>query len=96
MVVRSEVVFLGGRSGVGKSSVAYEMHAQLSAVGVRHCLIDGDNLGLAFPSPAERNLAARELDALGADRVRRVGTDGRAVADIAAEVVGLVGWVGGG
>lgn len=33
---RSEVLLIGGRSGVGKSSVALEMVEQLSAAGVRH------------------------------------------------------------
>ena len=61
---RSEVLFLGGRSGVGKTSVANEIHVQLSAAGVRHCLIEGDNLGLAFPPPWEHGLAERNLAAM--------------------------------
>ncbi|WP_306210150.1 adenylyl-sulfate kinase [Actinoplanes sp. RD1] len=65
--MRSEVLFLGGRSGVGKSSVGYEMHAQLSAAGVRHCLIEGDNLDLAFPAPGEHRLAERNLAAMWAN-----------------------------
>lgn len=59
------VLFLGGRSGVGKTSLALEIHAQLSAADVRHCLIEGDNLDQAWPVPwqqghelAEQNLAA--------------------------------------
>lgn len=171
MTTRSEVLFLGGRSGVGKSSVGNEMHQQLSAAAVRHCLIEGDNLDLAYPPPwehrlAERNLAAmwanyrelgyrrmiytntvsvrvadeltaamgddprvtavlltaddttarqrlalreigtafdwhversdlmaRELDRTTAGWVHRVPTDGRPVADIAAQIIGLTGWV---
>lgn len=59
----SELVLLGGRSGVGKTSVGIEMHAQLSAANVKHSMIDGDFLDLAYPAPwghdlAERNLAA--------------------------------------
>jgi hypothetical protein len=61
----SAVLFLGGRSGVGKSSLGAEIHAQLSAAEVRHCLIEGDNLDQAWPVPwqqghklAEQNLAA--------------------------------------
>jgi hypothetical protein len=38
----SEVVFIGGRSGVGKTNVGCEIHAQLSAAGIAHCVIDGD------------------------------------------------------
>ncbi len=164
------MLFLGGRSGVGKSSVGTEMHVQLSAAGVRHCLIEGDNLDLAYPPPwehglAERNLAAmwgnyrslgyrrliytntvsvrfvesltaamgdeprvtavlltagdltarrrlarreigtaleqhversdraaRELEELSPEWVRRVPTDGRPVAEIAAEIIELTGW----
>jgi hypothetical protein len=164
------VLFLGGRSGVGKSSVGYEIHERLSAADVRHCLIEGDNLDMAHPPPwehglAERNLAvmwanyralgyrrmvytntasvrlvdelttamgdgplvtavlltaddatarqrlgkreigtaldrhiersdlmARELEQTSPRWVHRVPTDGRPVADIAAQVIGLTGW----
>ncbi|MET0424739.1 MAG: adenylyl-sulfate kinase [Actinoplanes sp.] len=61
---RSEVLFLGGRSGVGKSSVGNEMHAQLSDAGIQHCLIEGDNLDLAYPPPWEHGLGARNLTAM--------------------------------
>ncbi len=170
MTTRSEALFIGGRSGVGKSSVGHEIHTQLSVAGVRHCLVEGDNLDMAFPPPwehglAERNLAAmwanyreldyrrmiytntvsvrftheltaamgdnprvvavmltasdvtarqrlaqreigtalerhiersdiaaRELERLSPAWVHRVATDGRTVADIAAEVIALTGW----
>ncbi len=62
---RSQVVFIGGRAGVGKSAVAGEMLHQLARADVQHCLIEGDNLDLAHPTPweqghplAEMNLAA--------------------------------------
>jgi hypothetical protein len=58
---RSEAVFLGGRSGAGKSSVGYEIHAQLSAARVQHCLIEGDNLDMAYPPPWEHGLAEQNL-----------------------------------
>ena len=61
MSERSEVLFIGGRSGVGKSSVAFELHAQLSALGVKHSVIEGDNLDLAFPHPWEHHLAEQNL-----------------------------------
>ncbi|MEV4510747.1 adenylyl-sulfate kinase [Dactylosporangium sp. NPDC049525] len=64
---RSEVLFLGGRSGVGKSSVAVELHVQLSDAGVRHCVIEGDNLDLAHPPPWEHRLAERNLAAMWAN-----------------------------
>jgi hypothetical protein len=60
----SEVLLLGGRSGVGKSSVASECHAALGAAGVRHCLIDGDMLDMAYPTPWEHGLAERNLTAM--------------------------------
>jgi hypothetical protein len=63
----SEAIFLGGRSGTGKSSVGYEMHAQLSAARVRHCLIEGDNLDQAYPPPWEHGLAERNLAAMWAN-----------------------------
>jgi hypothetical protein len=46
-----ELLLIGGRSGVGKSSVAFEVSAQLAAAGVAHCLVDGDNLCHALPKP---------------------------------------------
>ena len=175
MTARSEVLLIGGRSGVGKSIVGNEMHAQLSAAGVRHCLIEGDNLDLAYPAPwnhglGEMNLAAmwanyralgyrrmiytntasvigrvigeltaalgddprvtavlltcsdatarhrlsqreigtaldwhversdlmaRRLDERSPGWVQRVATDGRTIAGIAAEVIGLAGWSAG-
>jgi adenylylsulfate kinase-like enzyme len=63
----SEAIFLGGRSGSGKSSVGYEMHAQLSAARVQHCLIEGDNLDQAYPPPWEHGLAERNLAAMWAN-----------------------------
>ncbi|MEV6774363.1 ATPase [Nocardia sp. NPDC051030] len=67
MSVRSEVLLLGGRSGVGKSSVGYEVHARLSATGIRHCLIEGDFLDMAFPPPWEHGLAEQNLAAMWAN-----------------------------
>ena len=65
MTAQSKALFIGGRAGVGKSSVGYEIHARLSAARVQHCLIEGDNLDMAWPAPyehgvrlAEQNLAA--------------------------------------
>jgi adenylylsulfate kinase len=172
----TEAVLLGGRSGTGKTTVGYEIHAQLSAAGIKHSLVDGDNLDMAYPDPGEHGLAelnlaamwanyralgyhrvvytntasvlgevmaaltaamgdqprltavlltcsdetarerlarreigselklhiersdrmARRLEVNAPDWVHRVGTDDRAVADIAAEVIALAGWAGGG
>lgn len=64
-MARSQLLLIGGRSGVGKSTVAAEVHRQLSEHGVHHAWIEGDNLDMAFPVPwkrgyklAEANLAA--------------------------------------
>jgi hypothetical protein len=57
VTARSKALFIGGRAGVGKSSVGYEIHAQLSAACVQHCLIEGDNLDLAWPTPHENGVA---------------------------------------
>ncbi len=58
---RSEVLFIGGRSGVGKSSLALELHWRLAAQQVKHCVIEGDNLDQAYPPPWEHNLAEKNL-----------------------------------
>ncbi|MFF0725898.1 hypothetical protein [Streptomyces sp. NPDC004134] len=63
----TEVLLIGGRSGVGKSSVGYEVSALLRAADLGHALIEGDALGHLHPAPpgdphralvTERNLAA--------------------------------------
>ncbi|OEV30843.1 hypothetical protein AN219_08475 [Streptomyces nanshensis] len=63
----SEVLLLGGRAGVGKSTVGLEVSARLRAVRVQHALIEGDLMGHVHPAPAgdphrtgivERNLTA--------------------------------------
>lgn len=92
----TEVLFLGGRSGVGKTSVAVEMSAQLAAHDVRHAVIEGDALDLAHPPPwehhlAERNLAAiwRNYTALGYSRL--IYTNTNSVRDTDALVAALGG-----
>ncbi|VTR78323.1 adenylyl-sulfate kinase [Cellulomonas hominis] len=47
-----EVLLVAGRSGAGKSSVAFEVSAQWAREGLAHCLVDGDNLCAAYPKPA--------------------------------------------
>lgn len=64
---RSEALFVGGRCGAGKTSAGNEIHAQLSAAGMRHCLIDGDFLDMAHPPPCEHRLAERNLAAMWAN-----------------------------
>lgn len=56
----TELLLIGGRSGVGKTSVALAVHEILARDGIRHAIIEGDYLDLAHPAPApgfaERNL----------------------------------------
>ena len=61
----TDVIFIAGRSGVGKSSVAAEASRILARADIRHAVIEGDNLDQAHPEPwrngidlAEQNLAA--------------------------------------
>jgi hypothetical protein len=63
----TKALFVGGRAGAGKSSVGYEIHVQLSAADIRHCLIEGDNLDMAHPEPWEHHLAERNLAAMWAN-----------------------------
>ncbi|MFE6775160.1 hypothetical protein [Streptomyces sp. NPDC057702] len=64
---RGEVLLIGGRSGVGKSTVTWEVSARLRAAGTAHCVIEGDLMDQVHPAPpndpdrsaiTERNLAA--------------------------------------
>ncbi|NGO06553.1 hypothetical protein G5C60_02400 [Streptomyces sp. HC44] len=63
----AEVLLIGGRAGVGKSTVAWEVSDQLRRVGVAHALVEGDLMGQVHPAPegdphraaiTERNLTA--------------------------------------
>jgi hypothetical protein len=63
-VAGTQVLFIGGRAGVGKSSVGWELSRLLSAAEVRHALIEGDNLDQAWPQPWDHHLAERNLAAM--------------------------------
>ncbi len=74
----THVIFIGGRSGVGKSSVAAEASQILARADIRHAVIEGDNLDQAYPQPwrdgidlAEQNLAAmwKNYRAIGYSRL---------------------------
>lgn len=76
-----KVLLLGGRSGVGKTTVSYEISHQLQERDVAHALIDGDNLDAVYPKPENfdptwSNLAAiwRNYRALGHHRMIYVNT----------------------
>ncbi|MFD6415198.1 hypothetical protein [Streptomyces sp. NPDC060194] len=64
---RAEVLLLGGRAGVGKTTVGWEVSDRLRGAGVAHAIVEGDFLGQVHPAPdgdpdrariAERNLTA--------------------------------------
>jgi broad-specificity NMP kinase len=61
---RCEVVFVGGRSGVGKTTAALALHAMLTRRDVAHAVIEGDALDLAHPAPWQHALAERNLAAM--------------------------------
>nr|WP_216645198.1 ATPase [Isoptericola halotolerans] len=61
------MLLVSGRSGAGKSSTAFALHDLLSVEGIRHAVIEGDALDLAWPAPWEHRLAARNLAAVWAN-----------------------------
>ncbi|MEW2404541.1 AAA family ATPase [Streptomyces sp. NPDC046862] len=48
---RAEVLLIGGRAGVGKTTVGWEVSAVLRAAAVPHAVIDGDFMGQVHPAP---------------------------------------------
>ncbi|MEV0660979.1 hypothetical protein ACIBI3_10545 [Actinomadura luteofluorescens] len=64
---QAEALLIGGRAGVGKTTVGWEVSALLRAAAVPHAIIDGDFMGQVHPAPegdpdraeiTERNLTA--------------------------------------
>ncbi|WP_405844013.1 AAA family ATPase [Streptomyces platensis] len=47
----AEVLLIGGRAGVGKTTVGWEVSALLRAEEVSHAIIDGDFMGQVHPAP---------------------------------------------
>jgi hypothetical protein len=47
----AEVLLIGGRAGVGKTTVGWEVSALLRAAAVPHAVIDGDFMGQVHPAP---------------------------------------------
>ena len=64
MTEQSEVLFIGGRAGTGKTSVASALHELLSARRVQHAVIEGDYLDMAYPTPWEHGLEEQNLQAI--------------------------------
>ncbi|WP_433894320.1 hypothetical protein [Streptomyces sp. CA-111067] len=63
----AEVLLIGGRSGVGKTTVGWEVAARLRVAEVSHAIIEGDFLGQVYPAP--------EGDPHGSELVERNLTD---------------------
>jgi hypothetical protein len=61
-------LWLCGPSGVGKSSVGWEIFAQLDRAGVRSAYVDTDQLGICYPAPEDDpgndRIKARNLGAV--------------------------------
>ncbi|BBC29559.1 uncharacterized protein SGFS_008530 [Streptomyces graminofaciens] len=64
---RAEVLLIGGRAGVGKSTVGWEISDRLRVAELAHAIIEGDFMGQVHPAPegdphraaiTERNLTA--------------------------------------
>ncbi|GAB3985698.1 hypothetical protein GCM10029978_099230 [Actinoallomurus acanthiterrae] len=82
---QAQALLIGGRSGVGKTTVGWEVSARLRAAEVPHAIIDGDFMGQVHPAPpcdpdrsriTERNLSAiwANFAALGHRRLIYVNT----------------------
>jgi gluconate kinase len=94
-----EVLLIGGRAGVGKSTVAWEVSSRLQRLGVAHAFVEGDFLDQVHPAPADdpartritaRNLASiwgnyREL---GQRRLIYCNTVAVLEADMITEAMG--------
>lgn len=47
----AQVLLIGGRAGVGKTTVGWEVSAQLRAATIAHAVIEGDLMGQIHPAP---------------------------------------------
>ncbi len=77
---RAEALLIGGRSGVGKTTIGWEVSTLLRAASLPHAIIEGDFMGQVHPAPpddpdrtnlVERNLTAvwQNMAALGYGRL---------------------------
>lgn len=96
----TDVLFVGGRSGVGKSSVAAEASRLLARAEVPHVVIEGDNLDQAWPEPwrdgfdlAERNLAAMWRNYRELGHTRLIFTNTVSILEVPALTAALGGEV---
>ncbi|MGB3583333.1 MAG: hypothetical protein WBA40_19790 [Roseiarcus sp.] len=59
LIEMTKILLITGPAGVGKSTLSWEVSAQLTAAGLRHAAIETDELDRIFPLPS-----ASELDDL--------------------------------
>lgn len=55
---RTKILLITGPAGVGKSTLCWEISAQLAQAGIAHATIDTDELDRVFPIPTAEDLAA--------------------------------------
>ncbi|MFI0219720.1 hypothetical protein [Streptomyces lydicus] len=71
----AEVLLIGGRAGVGKTSVGWEVSALLRGAAVPHAVIDGDFMGQVHPAPEgdphRAEITESNLTAVWANYARR-------------------------
>lgn len=101
----TEALLIGGRSGVGKSSVGWEIAALLKAADVAHTYVEGDTLDQTWPKPAgdptlatltEENLHAlwRNFAARGQHRLIYTNTAAVLDAELVRRATGAVRCIG--
>ena len=56
MPCKTEILFITGAAGVGKSTLCWEMSSQLAEAGISHAVIESDELDRVFPKPAQAEL----------------------------------------
>ncbi|SDT25933.1 GNAT family N-acetyltransferase [Microlunatus soli] len=87
-----ELLLIGGRSGVGKSTVGAEISAQLEQAAVRHAYIEGDVMDWCYPKRQdlfEKNLSDLTRNYLSFGYRRFVYTNTASVK-VADEIAGLM------
>jgi hypothetical protein len=52
----TKILLITGPAGVGKSTLSWEVSAQLAAAGLRHAAIETDELDRIFPLPSTSEL----------------------------------------
>lgn len=52
----TEILFVTGAAGVGKSTLCWEMSSHLAEAGIAHAVIESDELDRVFPKPTEAEL----------------------------------------